>query len=134
MKASRFIMNSDFATPKIVRTVQLVVALPNSRTVEYDQPVNYEAKINIADIKGVSYRVYITSSKYSNAIVSPNFQVAAKQDGYDASLNGGVYREGDNLVLRVQIPPNWASRATWTGMEQVITAHVQLFVDPFNII
>lgn len=134
MKASRFIMSSDFATPKIVRTVQLIVALPSTRTVRQGERIVYEAKVGIADIKGVSYRAYITSSKYSNAIVSPNFKITAKQDGYDDALNGGLYREGNNLILRIQVPPAQGASSTWTGMEQVITAHVQLFVDPFNII
>lgn len=132
MKPSRFILNSDYATLKndaegvVQLTVPNLVNIPAS-----GDNVVYKATLQIGT-PSAGLRSYVTSSKYAYALSSPSFFLACKQDGYNSSASVDISRNGQNIELRVTFASAYGAATKYTGMGQVLTLHVETFVDPFQ--
>lgn len=130
---SRFIINSDYATLKNDASGTAVLTIPNLvNTTQGGSNVVYRAKIEIGASKSAAYRFYVTSSKYSYALVSPAFDVLCQESGYDSSFSCHVYRDNGAFVLEAVFQASDWMAFSYTGMGQTLTLHIQSFIDPFD--
>lgn len=129
MKACRFIFNTDYVTHQNDAEFELSVALPSSWTVPRTQIKKYSSSKTITGSSSKDYRCYITSSAFNYAITG--LLEGSLKFGND-TLNIAIERENDKFTLSVYAPANPNDR-TYSGTGQVITAHIQTFVDPFQV-
>ena len=129
MKAAHFILNTDYVTSQNDAETTITVALPSSFYVPANTLQEYKATATIAGSASKDYRCYITSSAFSYAITG--LCQGSLQFGND-TLTIDVRRSKDTFTLSVW-PPKELSAKTYSGTGQVITAHIQTFVDPFQV-
>lgn len=133
MKPAKFIINTDYATIKNDANGSVSLTLPNSLSLATNAPsAVYRATLAIGANLSAGWRAIVQSSAYSHAVVGTSFSIACKQDGYDATLIGNVYRQNGVFVLEVRIPSNPFAPTTWTDMGQTLTLTLQSIIDPFN--
>lgn len=103
-------------------------------TVNATNDRSYKATIDIGADTAAGYRFFITSTKFPGyAICAPEFNFKCKQDGYDTSVGGSVYRQGKSFVFEVIFPGTGGQGSTtYTDCGQTLTLHIQSFIDPFQ--
>lgn len=126
-------MNTDYATTKKDGSGEVVLALPDSLTLQ-DSTRFFTASVEAGSNNASAYRFYITSTKFAYAISSSQFFVYCKQDGYDSAVQGRVYRSGKKFYIQVGFIGSGDSSysTTYSGMGQTLTLHIQSFLDPFS--
>ena len=129
MKACRFIFNTDYVTHQNDAEFDISVSLPSSYTVPRTQIKKFSASKSIAGSASKDYRCYITSTAFNYAITG--LLEGSLKFGNDTLLIA-IEREKDKFTLSVYAPAEVADR-TYSGTGQVITAHIQTFVDPFQV-
>lgn len=128
MKPCRFILNTDYVTHQNDTEIELTVSLPSSYTVPRTQIKKFSTSRVIEGSASKDYRCYITSSAYDYALVGALEGSLAY--GNDTLLIA-IERERDKFTLSVYAPADVVDR-TYSGTGQVITAHIQAFIDPFQ--
>lgn len=132
-KPSRFIINSDFATTQNDAEGTVSVTIPSTvNTLNTGANKVYSATINIGADASSGYRFYVTSSKYSYAISSPQFMVYCKEGGYESSFYGSIYRVGKSFKMEFTFAGTPGATNNYTNCGQVFTLHIQSFLDPFQ--
>ena len=129
MKACRFILNTDYVTHQNDAEIELSVALPSSYTVPRTQIKKFSSSKTLEGSASKDYRCYITSSAFNYAITG--LLEGSLKYGND-TLQIAIEREKDKFTLSVYAPADIVDR-TYSGTGQVITAHIQTFVDPFQV-
>lgn len=129
MKASRFILNTDYITPQNDQEVELMVTLPASFSVSAGQVKHYTANKTITGSASKDFRCYFTSTAQAKATTGCT-QCFMKY-GNDA-LIVAVKRSKDKFTLDVFNLAEVSSH-TFSGSARTVTAHIQTFVDPFQV-
>ena len=131
-KPSRFILNTDFITTHNDMSGTVNLTIPSTVNATNDR--SYSATIDIGADTAAGYRFFITSTKFPDyAICAPEFNFKCKQDGYDTSVGGSVYRQGKSFVFEVIFPGTGGQGSTtYTDCGQTLTLHIQSFIDPFQ--
>ena len=129
MKASRFIMNTDYATPQNDTDFTISVNIPASFTVPRTQSKEFKASYSLPGSASRAYRCYITSTAFNYGITGCNNGSIQFGSRY---LEFTVSRTKDKYELCVFVLPDPNDR-TFSGTAQTITAHVQTFIDPFAV-
>ena len=108
------------------------LTIPN--TVNATNDVKYSATIDIGADTAAGYRFFIPSSIFPGyAICTPDFNFKCKQEGYDTSVGGMVYRQGKSFVFEVVFLGTGGYGSTqYTDCGQTLTLHIQSFIDPFQ--
>ena len=129
MKAAHFILNSDYITPQNDAEGQVTVAVPSSFYVPKATQQVFSSSVTIPGSTSKDYRCYFTSTAFNYAITGcaeGSFTFGSDE------LIISIARSKDTFTLRVF---NLAqpSNKTFTGTGQNITAHIQTFIDPFEV-
>lgn len=150
MKSSRFILTSDFATTKNDAEGELTLLIPEE-VIVYNGKANIvkSSEIELGSSKNAGMRYYLTStSEYAkDAIASSYFTIDMPIDDYDpqyghnyyqGEVYGSIYRVSGNKVrMEVTFPAGYSEAAggytRYYGRNQILTLHVQTFIDPFDI-
>lgn len=129
MKACRFILNTDYVTSQNDNEIEISVSLPSSFTTSASQVRHFTANKTLAGSASKDFRVYFTSSTQPYAATGCYWSYL--RYGSD-DLIMTVKRTKDKFTLDVY---NLAltSSHTYSGAARVITAHIQTFVDPFQL-
>lgn len=129
MKACRFILNTDYVTHQNDNEYTISVVIPSTFTVPAYSVQKFESSINIANSATKDYRCYIESTAFNYAITG----VLCALLGYGSDeLAIALERNGTKYTLRVWAAADSTAK-TFSGTGQVITAHIQTFVDPFQV-
>lgn len=129
MKASHFIMNSDYITPQNEGTAEVSVAIPSSFYVPKYKNQEFKASVSIPGSASQDYRCYFTSTAFNYAVVG--CYSGELQYGND-NLVISLIHSKDAFTLRVWNLADVVDK-TYSGTGQVITAHIQTFKDPFEV-
>ena len=130
VKASRFIINSDYITTQNDDEFTLSVAIPSSYYVPRTQIKKFTASTTVKGATTKDYRFYVTSTAYNYACVGGlQYEIVY---GTPTTLTADIERSNDTFTLSVYAPADTVDR-TYSGTSQVITAHIQTFVDPFQV-
>ena len=129
MKACRFILNTDYVTSQNDSELELTVSLPSSFKTSASQVRHFTASKTLTGSASKDFRCYFTSSTQANAATGCYWSYL--RYGSD-DLIITVKRTKDKFTLDVY---NLAltSSHTYSGAARVITAHIQTFVDPFQL-
>lgn len=129
MKAAHFILNSDFITPQNDIEGDVSVAIPSTFTTPAGQNTVFSNSVTIKGSSAKFYRCYFTSTAFNYALTGcVEGSIAFGND----ELVITIVRSNDTFTLRVWSLANPSSK-TYNGTSQVITAHIQTFVDPFEV-
>lgn len=129
MKACRFIFNTDYVTSQNDKDIDISVAIPSTFTVAAGVQQIFKTTVTLAGSASKDYRCYFTSTAFNYAVTGA-FECQI-QFGSD-NLYAVVQREKDKFTLAVYNIADTSSH-TYSGTSQVITAHIQTFVDPFQL-
>lgn len=129
MKATRFILNTDYVTHQNDAEFTISVSLPSSFSVSAGQVKKFTTTKTVKGTASKDYRVYFTFTNNSYAVTG----------GLEASIQYG----SDDLICCIQRQKNkwtlcmynmaYPSAKTYSGSSRVVTAHIQTFVDPFQL-
>lgn len=129
MKACRFILNTDYVTSQNDREFEITVALPSTFTVAADVEKHFKTSIAVPGTASMNYRCYFTTSTHQYA--TTGCVVCMLKYGND-QLTAAVTHTKDTFTLDIyNFAP--ASSHTYTGAGRTVTAHIQTFVDPFQL-
>lgn len=129
MKPGRFIMNTDYCTPKISAQDTIELTIPSSFPAGPNAPVVFSVSKNIGN-KEDSYRAYIKSNLFDYATGFPCSIVFDGAQGVNG-ITVHLLKAGSTFTLEVRAGTQ-ASSDTYVGYGQTITAHIQTFVSPFQ--
>ena len=129
MKATRFILNTDYVTHQNDAEFTVSVSLPSSFTVSAGQIKKFTASKTVKGTASKDYRCYFTTT-LNNYAITGALEVEI-QYGSDI-LYGALERAKNKWTLDVYTLAKTSSH-TYSGSSRVITAHIQTFVDPFQL-
>lgn len=131
MKASKFILNTDYITPQNDAEGEITLFIPDSIYIPKNEyKIVDQRSITLGKTASTGYRAYITSTAYNRAIVSVNGEVYIGSGSNQMAVS--LVRDKTTFTLSASFPASSSNR-TVTGMGQNITAHIQTFVDPFEV-
>lgn len=131
MKASKFILNTDYITPQNDAEGEITVIIPSSIYIPAGTvQIISQSSITLGKSASVGYRAYLTSTAFSQAItgIYGQAEVAYGND----QLVVTIEHSKTTFTLKAYFPASPSAR-TLTGTGQNITAHIQTFVDPFEV-
>lgn len=132
MKASKFILNTDYITPQNDAEGEVTIFIPSSIYIPSNVYKIVDKKsITLGKTASVGYRAYITSTAFNDAITSVNGEVIIMY-GNTQMMVSLVRDAKSTFYLAASFPATTGNR-TLTGTGQNITAHIQTFVDPFEV-
>lgn len=129
MKATRFILNSDYVTAQNDAEFTISVTLPSSFSVSAAQIRRFTSSVTIKGSASKDYRCYFTTTVNDYAITG-GLEGSLRYGSDD--LNIAIERAKDKWTLAVYNPAP-VSAKTYSGTSRVITAHIMTFVDPFQL-
>ena len=129
MKATRFILNTDYITSQNDAEFTLSVTLPSSFSVSAAQVKTFSDSKTVKSTASKDYRVWFETTLNNYAVVG-SFETEI-QYGADY-LHCVVQRQKDKWTLVVYNPAPTSAK-TYSGASRVITAHIMTFVDPFQL-
>lgn len=129
MKASRFILNTDYATSQNDAEFTISVTIPSTYTVAAADIKKFSASKTISASASKDYRCYFTSTAFNYGLTGA-LEATLRYGSDDLFVT--VERAKDKFTLVVYAPAKVSSH-TYSGTSQVITAHIQTFVDPFQL-
>lgn len=129
MKATRFILNTDYVTSQNDAEFTISVSLPSSFSVAAAEVKKFSASKTVAGTASKDYRCYFTTT-INDYAVTGSFEVGI-QYGSDY-LQCAVQRQKNKWTLVIYNPAE-VSAKTFTGTSRVVTAHIMTFVDPFQL-
>lgn len=129
MKATRFILNSDYVTAQNDAEFTISVTLPSSFSVSTAQIRRFTSSVTVKGSASKDYRCYFTTTVNDYAITG-GLEGSLKYGSDD--LNIAIERAKDKWTLAVYNPAP-VSAKTYSGTSRVITAHIMTFVDPFQL-
>ena len=130
MRAAHFILNTDYVTSQNDAEAEVSVTLPSSFYVPKYQNKYFSSTITIPGSASKDYRCYFTSTAFNYAITGC-FGGQLKYGSSDV-LEITITRAKDKFTLTVWNAANLYDK-TYSGTSQVVTAHIQTFVDPFQV-
>ena len=132
MKASRFIMNTDYATTQNDSEITITLTIPGVFTIPRTQTKIWRTTVSAPGSASKGYRCYFTSTKYNYAITGRT-EAMLKINGNTQynTFYAEVSRKNDEFELVVHSLA-YTSDRSFNDQAQVITAHIQTFVDPFQ--
>ena len=130
MKAAHFILNTDYITSQNDADYTISVSVPSTFTVPRYSTQQFKTSIDIKDSATKDYRCYLESTAFDYALVGV-YSVTIKFGNDD--ITARIERTNDKYTLIVEAGNYDISGQpkTFNGQSQVITAHIQTFVDPF---
>lgn len=129
MKATRFILNSDYVTAQNDAEFTISVTLPSSFSVSAAQIRRFTSSVTVKGSASKDYRCYFTTTVNDYAITG-GLEGSLRYGSDD--LNIAIERAKDKWTLAVYNPAP-VSAKTYSGTSRVITAHIMTFVDPFQL-
>lgn len=129
MKANRFILNTDYITPQNDREFEVSVTLPSTFTAPANTERHFKTTISVPGSASMSYRCYFTTTEHQYAAVGCT--VCALKFGEDYIMVALSHDE-DAFTLDIFNYEELEQR-TYSGASQTITAHIQTFIDPFQV-
>lgn len=129
MKATRFILNTDYVTSQNDAEFTISVSLPSSFSVSAAEVKKFSASKTVKGSASKDYRCYFTTTNTSYAVTG-SFEVGIAY-GSDY-LQCAVQRQKDKWTLVVYNPATTSSK-TYSGSSRVVTVHIMTFVDPFQL-
>ena len=129
MKACRFILNTDYITSQNDQEIEISVAMPSSFTVSANQVKHFKTTKTVPGSSSRNYRCYIVSTSHTYAAVG--CVVCTMKYGSD-QLMVAVTHNKDSFTLDIFNDPLGSSH-TFSGAGRIVTAHIQTFVDPFQV-
>ncbi len=131
MKASKFILNTDYITPQNDAEGEITLFIPSSIYIAAGEyKIVDQRSITLGKTASTGYRAYITSTAYNKAIVSVCGETYIDYGGEQMAIS--LWRDKTTFTLSASFPASLSAR-TLTGTGQNITAHIQTFVDPFEV-
>lgn len=132
MKASKFILNTDYITTQNDAEGEITIFIPSSI---YIAPGEYKIvdkrSITLGKTASVGYRAYIKSTAFNDAITCVNGEAYLMYGNTQMALS--LSRDSkSNFSFAASFPASPSAR-TLTGTGQNITVHIQTFVDPFEV-
>lgn len=128
MKASRFIMNTDYITTQNDSELVITLNVPGIFTIAAGETKIFKTSASSPGSASKGYRCYFESTAYNYALTGC-MEAALPIQGTNFTIS--VSRKADEFELMVQTPATPSARSFNTNA-QVITAHIQTFVDPFS--
>lgn len=128
MKASRFIMNTDYITTQNDSELVITLNVPGIFTIAAGETKIFKTTVTSKGSASKGYRCYFESTAFNYALTGGMEAILPIQNT-DFTLS--VSRKNDEFELMVQTPASTSARSFNTNA-QVITAHIQTFVDPFQ--
>ena len=131
MKASKFILNTDYITPQNQAEGEITIFVPSSIYVpktEYKRIS--QGSITLGKSASEGFRVYITSTAFNYAITGVT--ACAQLAFGNEQLILTIQRTKTTYTFSVSALASPSNR-TITGTGQNLTAHIQTFVDPFEV-
>lgn len=129
MKATRFILNTDYATSQNDNEFTLSVTIPSTFSVAAGEIRRFTSSKTIVGSSSKDYRCHITTSVH-------NYSITGCLEGSlafgDSNLNIAIERAKDKFTLAVYNPAP-VSAKTYSATSRVVTAHIMTFVDPFQL-
>ena len=129
MKAAHFILNTDYVTTQNDDEGQVSVSIPSSFYVAGGAIKDFTNSVTIPGSTSKSFRCYFTSTAFNYAVTG--------------CVEGSIQFGNDEIVIKIArtkdtftlIVSNLGrpSAHTYNGTSQVITAHIQTFIDPFEV-
>lgn len=129
MKATRFILNSDYVTAQNDAEFTISVTLPSSFSVSAAEIRRFTSSVTLKGSASKDYRCYFTTTVNDYAITG-GLEGSLRYGSDD--LNIAIERAKDKWTLAVYNPAP-VSAKTYSGTSRVITAHIMTFVDPFQL-
>lgn len=132
MKASRFIINTDYATTQNDSEITITLTIPGVFTIPRTQTKIWRTTVSAPGSASKGYRCYFTSTKYNYAITGcteAKLKINGNTQYNDFFIS--VSRKNDQFELAVHSLADISDRS-FNDQAQVITAHIQTFVDPFQ--
>lgn len=131
MKASKFILNTDYITPQNDAEGEMTIFIPSSISIPAGQvKIISQASITLGKTASVGYRAYITSTAFSQAVTGIYGQAEVVYGNSQMVVT--IEHSKTTFTLKAYFPASPSAR-TLTGTGQNITAHIQTFVDPFEV-
>ena len=129
MKATRFILNTDYVTHQNDDEFTLSVSLPSSFTVAAGAVKKFSISKTVAGTASKDYRCYFTSSIHDYAVTGA---LEAETVFGSDTLYIALERAKNKWTLSVYNLAKTSSH-TYSAGSRIITAHIQTFVDPFQL-
>lgn len=129
MKATRFILNTDYITSQNDAEFTISVTLPSTFSVSAGEVKKFSASKTVTGTASKDYRCYFTTT-LNNYAVTGSFEVGIQYGG--DYLQCAVQRQKNKWTLVVYNPAQTSSK-TYSGTSRVVTAHIMTFVDPFQL-
>lgn len=129
MKATRFILNTDYITSQNDAEFTISVSLPSSFSVSAGQVRTFSSSKTVKGTASKDYRCWFETT-LNNYAVTGSFEVGI-QYGSDY-LQGAVQRQKDKWTLVVYNQAQTSAK-TYSGSSRVVTVHIMTFVDPFQL-
>lgn len=129
MKATRFILNTDYVTSQNDAEFTISVSLPSSFSVSAAEVKKFSASKTVKGSASKDYRCYFTTTVNDYAITG-GLEGSLRYGSDD--LNIAVERAKDKWTLAIYNPAP-VSAKTYSGSSRVVTVHIMTFVDPFQL-
>lgn len=129
MKATRFILNTDYVTSQNDTEFTISVSLPSSFTCAKAEVKKFTSSKTVKSSASKDYRCYFTTT-LNNYAVTGAMDISV-QYGSD-ELNCAIQRQKDKWTLCISNPAKVEAH-TYSGSSRVVTAHIMTFVDPFQL-
>ena len=129
MKATRFILNTDYVTSQNDAEFTISVSLPSSFSVSAGEVRKFSSSKTVKGTASKDYRCYFTNTN-NNYAITGSFE-AGLAYGSDY-LQIAVQRQKDKWTLVVYNQAQTSSK-TYSGTSRVVTVHIMTFVDPFQL-
>ena len=122
-------MNSDYATLINDHEFTMQVTIPDRMYIPANERVYYRAEYTLEGSASRPYRCFIESSAFNYAVTGAT-AVQIKYGGIP--LKCVVSKDGNKYKLTINTNKSSQARNI-TGTMQTVTAHIQTFVDPFQV-
>ena len=129
MKATRFILNTDYVTSQNDDEFTMSVTLPSSFSVSAGQVREFSTTLTREGTASKDYRCYFTSTA-TNYAVTGALEVWVE---YGSDVLLGALRRAKDKWTFVVYNAAYPTAKTYSGTGQTITAHIQTFIDPFQV-
>ena len=129
MKATRFILNTDYVTSQNDAEFTISVTIPSSFSAAVAEIKKFQTSKTVLGSASKDYRCYFTTSVDSYAVTGV---MECMIDYGSDQLNCAVQRAKDKWTLCVYNLA-YPTAKTYSGQARTITAHIQTFVDPFQV-
>ena len=131
MKASKFILNTDYITPQNSAEGEATVIIPSSIYIPAGTiKIVSSSTITLGKSASENYRAYFTSTAFPQAITGTCGEAYLPYGG--STMFIGIERTKTTFKVVAYFPASPSNR-NLSGTGQNITAHIQTFIDPFEV-